>query len=781
MPLSTGTRLGAYEIVALLGIGGMGEVYRARDTRLNRFVAMKVLPPGLSVDQRRRERFEREARAISSLNHPRICTLHDVGRHESVDYLVMELLEGQTLAERLLKGRLPLDETLTYAIQIADALECAHRHGIIHRDLKPANIMLTTSGAKVVDFGIAKAADPVDAAAAQSTLTEEGTRLGTVQYMAPEQLEGRAADPRSDLFAFGGVVYEMLTGRRAFTGDSQSKVIAAVLDCEPPTITSTQPMTPPALEHLVTRCLAKNPDERWQNAGDVKRELQWIAAGTRSTAMPPTDIGMGTGTRLWRNVAIVASLMALVVGGALTWTVRTKRLDAPGLPEARLEISTPPSLRPSEFSMSPDGLTVAFVAQSEGHSVLWVRALNDVTARPLAGTSDAWTPFWSPDGQAIGFFADGKLKRIDVKGGAPQNLADAPEPQGGAWGRDGTIVFTPHELSPVLRVSAAGGEPSAATRLAPGHAGHLHPQLLPDGQVLYYVASAPDSRGTYLDRLDGTAPRKLIEGAGPALYWTGHVLFARKNTLFAQALDPVRGEMTGSPVRVADRIINRAFSVSATGAILYRAASTGGGRRLTWFDRSGETVNQVGDPDGARVGSPLSLSPDGHRVAITRQLAGKSDLWLIDLERRGAMSRLTHGGGETRPLWSRDGMHITYNSNRKGHFGTFQREVDSDRDEPLAVTTMIYPADWSPDGRFLLYVFADPNLDADRNTHLDIWALRVGSGEKPFPVVRSPLEDLNPQFAPDGRWIAYESSESGRREAVRSAIPGSRRAGAYFH
>jgi eukaryotic-like serine/threonine-protein kinase len=354
MPLSTGTRLGPYEIIALIGRGGMGEVYRARDTRLDRMVAIKVLPPGLSGEGRRRERLEREARAISSLNHPRICTLYDVGRHESIEYLVMELLEGQTLAERLLKGRLPLDQALAYAIQIADALEYAHRHGIIHRDLKPANIMLTTSGAKVLDFGIAKAADPEIAATAtaQSTLTEEGTRLGTVQYMAPEQIEGRAADARSDLFAFGGVLYEMLTGQPAFTGESQSKIMAAVLDSEPPTIAATQPMTPPALEHLVTTCLAKNPDDRWQNAGDIKRQLGWIAEGTRSTVTPPT--GIGAGTRLWRNAAIVASLVALVFGSALAWTVETAWRACPARsPSGNLDPSVRPAVVVFDFPRRP--------------------------------------------------------------------------------------------------------------------------------------------------------------------------------------------------------------------------------------------------------------------------------------------------------------------------------------------------------------------------------------------------------------------------------------------
>jgi serine/threonine protein kinase len=782
VPLSPGVCVGRYEIVGLLGAGGMGEVYRARDTRLNRVVALKVLLRGLSGDLLRRERFEREAQAISSLNHPHICTLYDVGSHEGTDYLVMELLEGQTMAERIQRGPLPLDEAIRHGIQIADALEAAHRRGIVHRDLKPANVFLARSGgpsgqpiAKLLDFGIAKAIDPSPAADAdQATLTEEGTVLGTLQYMAPEQLEGRAADTRSDLFAFGAVLYEMLTGRRAFVGDSPSKIIAAVLDSEPLPLGEAQPLAPPLLEHVVMTCLAKNPDERWQSAADVRRQLAWIASNARPGAVPAATSGSSAGLRGRRTALVGACIVALGIASLLTW-VSWSGQGAVSVPsETRLEIATPATTQPWSIAMSPDGLTIAFVAEWEGQPALWVRPLNDVTARPLRGTSGATDPFWSPDSRSIAFFADGKLRRIDLNGGAPQTLADALQPHGGAWSRNGTIIFAPHQLSPLLRVSADAGTPSAVTQLLPGHTGHMYPRLLPDDDyVLYYVDGRTDVSGAYLGRLDGTPAKKLLFLTEPAEYGpSGHLLFLRDNALFAQALDVPQLELTGSAVRVADRIAIRrgggdsnlgAMSTSNTGTIIYRAASTESGRQLTWYDRSGKPVARVGDADIARTSrqGTLSLSPDGQRVVVARTVDRNQDLWLLDLRRGGAMTRLTlDPASDGSPLWSRDGLRLTFASTRNGTLNLYQRALGANGDEPLLVTVTPHlkvPVDWSPNGRFLLY------LDADPDTHLDIWAMPVG-GEKPFPVVRSPYEDLNPQFSPDGKWIAYQSSESSRDE-----------------
>ena len=778
MVLQTGDCVGRYEVIGAIGAGGMGAVYRARDTRLNRAVAIKVLLAGLSNDPRRRERFEREARTISSLNHPHICTLHDVGRHDGSDYLVMELLEGETLADRIRRGPLPLGQVILYGIQIADALDAAHRRGIVHRDLKPANVFLARGVApagapvaKLLDFGIAKTAEPPSAAGSdQATLTEEGAVLGTVQYMAPEQLEGRPADARSDLFAFGAVLYEMLTGRRAFAGESPSKIIAAVLDAAPPSLLQAQPLTPPALEHAVMTCLAKNPDDRWQSAADVRRQLEWISSEVKAGGGQGTAPASSDRIRSRRLAAVVAGILAIGALGVLAWLVWQRRApqSAPG--ETRLEISTPPTTQPWSIAISPDGLAVAFVAELGDQPTLWVRSLNAVEARPLRGTEGATDPFWSPDSRSIGFFANGKLKRIDLTGGDPQTLTDATQPHGGAWSRDGTIVFAPHEISPLLRVSAQGGAPSAVSQLAEGHIGHMYPRLLPDASVLYHVAGRGDVQGAYLGRLDGSPARRLLSLSEPAEFAAGgYLLFLRDSSLFAQALDVTRRELTGSAMRIADRVAVRrvsgssriaAISASYAGLIAYRGAGIERGRQMTWYDRSGTVVARVGDADPARTQGTISISADGQRVAARRSVDANGDIWVLDLRRGGAMTRLTLDPAEDLlPLWTPEAQRLTFGSTRTGKLEIYQRSLGDSRDERLAA--MPYnaaPVDWSPDGRVLLYLSADPD------THLDVWALPVGSGGQAFAVVKSPYEDLNPQFSPDGKWIAYQSNESNRFE-----------------
>jgi len=775
--LQPGAFVGRYEVIGAIGAGGMGAVYRARDTRLNRVVAIKVLLRGLSDDPRRRERFEREAQAISRLSHPHICTLHDVGRHEGVDYLVMELLEGQTLAERIRAGPLPLEQAIRYGVQIAAALDAAHQRGIVHRDLKPANVFLARSSqtaapvAKLLDFGIAKTVDSASGSATdQATLTDEGVVLGTIQYMAPEQLEGRPADARSDLFAFGAVLYEMLTGQRAFAGESPSKIIAAVLDAEPPALLNAQPLTPPTLEHVVMTCLAKSPDERWQSAADVRRQVEWIATTVKSRAEAP--VASATVARPSHLISIVAAAVALGVVAMLGLLLWQRQSAQPVPHETRLEISTPPTTQPWSMAISPDGQTIAFVADADGKPMLWVRPLNAVEAQPLRGTSEATDPFWSPDSRTIGFFAAGKLKRIDLAGGDPQALADAIQPHGGAWERDGTILFAPHQLSPLLRVSADGGAPAAATTLADGQSGHVYPRVLPDGQVLFFVSGRADVRGAYVGRLDGTPAKRLLSLTEPAEYASnGYLLFLRDSSLFAQSLDLTRQQLTGSPVHVADRVAVRRFgsalplaaiSASDAGPFLYRGAGVARGRQLTWYDRSGKAVVHVGDADPARSDSAgiISISPDGQQVALSRRVGGDVDVWILDLRRGGAMTRLTNDpASEDFPLWAPNGLQVTFGSTRTGKLEIYQRALGSSDDKRLfEMPHNTVPAGWSPDGRVLLCLTADPN------THLDVWALPVAGEGKPFPVVQTPYEDLNPQFSPDGKWIAYQSSESSRHE-----------------
>ena len=773
--LAPGASIGPYRIVRLLGAGGMGEVYRAHDTTLGRDVAIKILPRHFTGDPGRLARFEREARVLATLSHPNIAAIYGIEERGDVRALVLELVEGETLAERISHGggrvrsggsihrTMTLHDALGIARQIAEALDVAHEKGIVHRDLKPANIMITSDGVvKVLDFGLAKQAIEQGVGSPTITLgeTREGAVVGSVAYMSPEQARGQTLDKRTDIWAFGCVLYEMLTGRAAFARQTFSDTVAAILETEP-AWTALPGAVPQPLRRFLERALEKDPKRRLRDIGDARAELDEAARG-REHHEPPASGNTRTG---WRFAWVgVVALMAL--GGATA--VWMRRATPPLLPETRLEISTPPTTRPWCLAISPDGLTVAFVAESEGQPVLWVRPLSGVAARPLAGTAGALYPFWSPDNQSIGFFADGKLKRIDIKGGAAQTLADALNPLGGTWAHDGSIVFTPHQLSPLLKISSGGGEASAVTQLAPGHLGHLFPQWLPDGtHVLYFVSGAASVRGAYIGRLGETAPRKLLDVSGPAAYApTGHLLFVRENALFAQAIDSTRLEVTGSAVRVADRVAmggsfqEAAVSASNAGAILYRGATAGGGRQLTWFDRSGVTLSHVGNPDGARKGGGLSLSPDGHRVALARTVDGNLDLWLLNLERSGVMSRLTFDpANEGWVLWSRDNLHFAFASNRNGPLHIFQKSIDGRTDEPLLVTPQnTVPADWSPDGQVLLYLTADPK------THLDIWALPIGGDKKPSPVIQSPVEDLNPQFSPDGAWIAYQSDESNRHE-----------------
>src|SRR5262245_8417009 len=782
MPLGLGARLGPYEIQSAIGAGGMGEVYKARDTRLDRIVAIKILPDALTGDPQFRERFAREARAISQLDHPHICTLHDVGEQNGTSFLVMQYLEGETLEARLKKGALPLDHALQVAIQIADALDKAHRAGIVHRDLKPGNIMLVRRGgpsgppdAKLLDFGLAKTTAAVASAGLSmlpttppATMTARGTILGTLQYMSPEQLEGAEADPRADVFAFGAVLYEMVTGTKAFEGKSQASLIAAILDREPSPLSGALPTAPEMLDRVVKKCLAKQPDERWQSATDLHDALKWIAEGTGgvSAANVPTR---SHSRWVWAlGGAAAAALVALGARGAVTF-----RRAAPEPIITRLDVITPPTSDAFSFALSPDGRQLAFVASGERGSQLWLRSLDRATAQPLAGTEGASYPFWAPDSRVIGFFAEGKVKRVDLGGGAPQSLADAPYPRGGTWNADGVIVYAPSIADPLMRVAATGGTAAPVTRLAPGQGSHRWPQFLPDGRRFLFLMTTGQSQtqGVYVGSLEGDEPKRVMPAEIAAMYAApGYLLVVSQGVLTAHAFDAGRATVTGEPIPLAqavgadDGAFHSAFSVSAAGVLAHRTGASAR-TQLVWVDRTGKML-AVGQPDENASGNP-ALAPDGQRVALSRNVQGNYDLWLIETS-RGAASRFTFDGAiENSPVWSPDGRQIAFRSNRKGVHDLFEKPAGGTADEqPLLVTSQAKsPLDWSPDGRLLLYGTQDPK------TGSDLWVLPMMGERKPFAVLQSSSDEIEGQFSPDGRWLAYASNESGRYEIYVRSFP----------
>ena len=801
MALQPGARLGPYEVLSALGAGGMGEVYKARDARLDRTVAIKVLSEALAADPQFRERFDREARAISRLTHPHICTLYDVGEQTGTAYLVMELLEGETLAERLTKGALPLEQALTIATQIASALEKAHRAGITHRDLKPANIMLTKAGAKLLDFGLAKSgagragtSGGAGNAAGLSTLpttppqlTQQGMILGTFQYMAPEQLEGEEADARTDLFAFGAVFYEMLTGKRAFEGKSQASLISAIMSSEPAPVSALQPLTPPALERLVKTCLAKDPDDRWQSAGDLLRELKWAA----NAAPPPDRAGLVVARRNGRevvawSVAAVGVLAALAIG-----LVGYRQRTPADIPVFRTTILPPDDVSfagstaaADRFALSPDGRRIAFVARGEDQrTLLWVRPLDQLTAQPLASTDGASSPFWSPDSRFIAFYAQGKLKKIDAAGGPPLTLTDTVQggggTGGGTWNRDDVIVFSPRSGSGLFRISASGGvsSPVTAIDVASNERGHQYPFFLPDGRQFLYVsrgtATSPTAvGGVYVGALDSKERKQIFKGGSNTTYARGSLLFLRDATLMAQAFDTGTLELTGDPAPLAETIdiggltgAFGAFGVSETGLLAYQTRGGDLRSQLTWFDRTGKLVATVGEPADQMN---LQLSPNGTQLAVSvlDPATNARDLWIHDLARDNLRKRFTFDpSDDLQAVWSPDGSRLIFNSARKGTQDVYQKASTGAGAEDAIVadsTNNKYPTSWSPDGRFVLFFIGSANS----KTGNDLWLLPLSGDRKATPLLQVPFNQIDARFSPDGRWIAYGSNESGQRSEV---------------
>ncbi len=787
MPLTAGTKLGPYEIQSPLGAGGMGEVYRARDTRLDRTVAVKVLASHLSSSPELKQRMEREGRAISSLNHPYICQLYDIGSQDGTDYLVMEFLEGETLAERLRKGAMPLAEVFKIGIAVAEALAVAHRQGIVHRDLKPGNIMLTKAGAKLMDFGLAKplgaqtagsgsgSAPPSFTAAATMSgpspltpLTTAGSIIGTIQYMAPEQIEGKEADARSDIFAFGAVLYEMVAGKRPFSGKSQISLASSILEGDPESISTLKPQSPRAFEHVVTTCLQKNPEDRYQAAHDIKLELQWIAADKSSpAAAPPTSAPSRRRERLGWAAAVVA---AIVLGAAAailfyrpaqsTHSIRT----VINPPEKTTFNLTGDSAGPPVAS--PDGASLAFAATgTDGRIALWVRPTNAVEARELPGTDSATFPFWSPDSRSLGFFADGKLKTVDLEGGSTQMVCDAPLGRGGAWGADGVILFSPAPTAPLMRVSAGGGTPVAVTKLDPAvQTSHRWPFFLPDGKHFLYIALHHDASKAanntiYYASLDGRENRPLFRSQTNAVYAAGFLLFGRGDQLMAQPFNASSGTLSGEPQNVAKGVMNDAstwhMDASASDdGLLFFGSGASGDLELLWMDRSGK-ITTIADklPDlQAAV-----LSPQGDRVALQMN-AGQTDIWVLDLT-RGVRTRVTFGPvGNVSPLWSPDGKWIAYSSAQNGHFAICRKPSDGSGAEECLFNVEQQPGlhDWSRDGKYLLY-----SLPVPGGPLRQIFSLPLEGERKPSLLVE---RGTNGRLSPDGRWLVYSSAESGRSE-----------------
>lgn len=795
MALMPGTKLGPYEILAPLGSGGMGEVYRANDTRLDRTVAIKVLPAHLSSDAALKQRLEREARAVSKLSHPHICTLHDIGHQDGIDFLVMEYLEGETLEQRLLKGPVPPEQTLRYAAQVADGLAKAHKLGITHRDLKPANIMLTKSGAKLMDFGLAKESGPAPLAEAltemtmeQAKLTSAGMIVGTFQYMAPEQLEGKEADARTDIFALGEVIYEMATGKPAFGGKSRASLIAAILTAEPPPITQLQPV---ALERVVNKCLAKDPDERWQSASDLASELKWIASGS-STAIPAA--AAQTSPKRSRAVPWMwLAAMAVIAAASTVFVTRLYFGSTPSFPNrVRWNVLAPEknsfhasSDAPGRVAVSPDGQRIAFVASDEsGKTRIWVRALDALNAQPLEGTEGASNPFWSPDSQSLGFFANKQLRRMDAGGGPILNLCQVEVARGGSWSKDGVILFTPFVNGPIYQVPATGGTPMQVTKIDPAGRDTTHrwPYFLPDGKhFLYFAASHTDishaSDAVRVASLDGKENKLLLHAHSNAAYANGYLLYVRESTLMAQPFDLRQRELTGEAHSVAENVETdtgwwySVFTVSQNGMLAFAPYNANAKNQLIWFDHTGKQLGSVGEPGDYKT---LRISPDGQRLAV--EIAQpSSDLWVFDLK-QNSKSQLTFGSSNVMPAWSADGKTLAFSSNRQnGTVDIFKMSSGSPQSEEAMVQSSFdkFVLDWSPDGQYLLYAQVEGRTAAGL-VQASMMALPLHGDAKPQLLLKSPLFDNAGRFSPDGHWIAFSSRIAGPQQifVIPFPVPG---------
>jgi eukaryotic-like serine/threonine-protein kinase len=783
MSLMPGIRLGPYEIVSALGAGGMGEVYRAKDTKLNRDVALKILPDTFTHDADRLARFRREAQVLASLNHPHIGAIYGLDEANGQQFLVLELVDGESLDRRIARGSIPVDEALSIANQITEALEAAHEKGIIHRDLKPANIALTRDGSvKVLDFGLAKTTEPASGTSLDVTnsptvttpamMTGIGVILGTAAYMSPEQAKGRPADKRSDVWAFGCVLYEMLTGRRAFAGDNASETIAAILRDNPDWTALSG--VPAGIVSLLRHCLDKDRNRRPRDLADIRMWIDETLASPGTAAAATSSLPQRDGRAIW----ILGAAAAIAIGALAVPAVRYFRLGKPDAAVTRFEVATPPTTQPYSFAVSPDGRQLVCVANGEKGRQLWLRPLDSVAARPLTGTEGAAAPFWSPDSRAIAFFANGKLQRVDVDAGVPQVVTDPAGggEGGGTWSKDGVIVFSvsgARSNGGLMRVSAGGGVAVPLTRTVGFQTIHTWPQFLGDGRRLLFFESSNQSQSSGVDLigLDGGEPRRVLASSAAAVYASGHLLFVSEGVLVAQPFDETRGTLSGAPIAIArgvgpnDGWGRSAFSLSASGVLAHRAGTVVP-RQLVWLDRAGTVWGTVGPVD---ENTPLShsLSLDGRRIVTTRSVQGNADLWIMDVD-RGVFTRFTFDpASDISPLWSADGTQVVFRSSRLGVSDLFIKPASGvSEEQPLLVTPEgKMPVDWSRDGRFLMFVVDSPKTSAD------LWVLPMMGDRKPFPVLDTRFRESEGQFSPNGRWISYTSNESSRNEVYIRTFP----------
>lgn len=793
MALTPGTRLGPYEVLSSLGAGGMGEVYQAKDTRLERVVAIKVLSSALSASAELKLRFEREAKTISSLNHPNICSLFDVGNENGTDFLVMEFIEGDTLAEVLKKGPLPVDRAIRIALEVVDALEKAHRSGIIHRDLKPGNIMLTKAGAKLMDFGLAKpvsaatgAADrsgtsPLFSAAATrsspaSPLTSVGSIVGTVQYMSPEQIEGRDSDARSDIFAFGLVLYEMIGGRRPFEGKTQASVVASILALDPAPLSAVQPATPSAVNSLVNTCLAKDPEDRYQTAHDLKLHLRMLTEVSSASPTMPTSFAKGVPRAWWAAVAV----LALLAAGASFWAWRLAATPEKLVRGNLLPIEGATFGTSNLPQVSPNGKYVVYSASKDGIGQLWLQAFDLESPQPMAGTEGANYPFWSPDSRSVGFFSGNRLKRVEVAGGPAQTLCDVLDGRGGSWNSEGTIIFG-SRITSIQKVSSAGGTPVPVTELdkTRGQGTHRWPWFLPDGKSFLFMAGVTGNDNPkneiYIGTLDSKNVRLLMPASSNVVYASGYLLFRRESSLMAQPFDAKRHALDGDAVPIAEQlrfdpgVSAGSFSASSNGILVVQHGSgNAGAQQLTWFDSTGKQTGVAAEPS---TSYSFRISPDGKWAATqTVDSSGNVDIWVHDLARK-IKSRLTFDSArELDPVWFPDSKRVAYASEREdGRAQLFAKNADGSGNEERLLSSKAQDSadDISSDGKYLAYTTRDVAI----GPFYHIWLLPLAGERKPFAYTQSGFSERDAKISPDMRWLAYASDESGKFEVYVSTFP----------